>query len=160
MSSIVPGPVNLGKKIIDGTSRPIRTRRPPELLNFLNDKTKTRFYMESNQNEEELSPQESLKLITKMLDKVQDDELWKIAKKRSTFKVSVGVYLIINAFLVGLWYYTTGTHAYFWPAWPMLGWGLGIVFQYFDAYLSTGIFSEEKEFEKLKRKKRDGESKK
>jgi hypothetical protein len=115
--------------------------------------------MNTEQTEEELSPQESLKLIGKMLDKVQDDALWKIAKKRSTFKLSFTIYVVINIFLVGLWYYSTGINSYFWPAWPMLGWGLGIIFQYFDAYHGSGLFSEEKEFEKMKRKLRNGQSK-
>ncbi len=104
------------------------------------------------QNEEEMTPQESLKLIGKVLNKVQDDNLWKVAKKRSAFKVSATIYLGINAFLVGLWYITTGPNSYFWPMWPMAGWGLGILFQFVDAYLGNGVFSEEKEFEKLKKK--------
>ena len=87
-----------------------------------------------------------------MLDKVQDDTLWKIAKKRSAFKMSVAVFLIINAFLVGLWYFTSGPGSYFWPAWPMFAWGMGLAFSFFDAYLSTGPFSEEREFEKIKKK--------
>lgn len=111
--------------------------------------------MDNQHEEEELTPQDSLKLITKMLDKVQDDVLWKVAKKRSAFKISVAIFIVINAFLVGLWYFTTGLHSYFWPAWAMLGWGLGIVFQFVDAYMTNGLFSEEKEFEKLKKKMRD-----
>lgn len=108
--------------------------------------------MDNQHNEEELTPHDSLKLITKMLDKVQDDTLWKVAKKRATFKISLVIYLVINGFLVGLWFFTTGPHSYFWPAWAMLGWGLGIIFQFVDAYMTNGLFSEEKEFEKLKAK--------
>jgi len=107
----------------------------------------------NNQHEaDELTPQESIQLITKMLDKVQDDALWKVAKKRSTFKITLLIFIVINAFLVGLWFFTTGPASYFWPAWPMLGWGLGVVFQFVDAYMTNGLLSEEREFEKLKRK--------
>lgn len=102
-----------------------------------------------------MSPQESLKLIGKMMDKVQDEALWKVAKKRSAFKLSVIIYLVINAFLVGLWYVTTGRTYYFWPIWPMIGWGLAIVFQFVDAYMANGLFSEDKEFERLKQKERE-----
>jgi hypothetical protein len=116
--------------------------------------------MDNQLNEEELTPQESLKLITKMLDKVQDDALMKVAKKRSTFKITFTIYIVINAFLIGLWFFTTGSRSYFWPAWPMLGWGLGIVFQGVDAYMTNGFFSEEKEFEKLKRKMREEDARK
>jgi len=111
--------------------------------------------MSDEKNEEEFSPHESLKLIGKMMDKVQDDALWKVAKKRSAFKLSVIIYIVINAFLVGLWYFTTGPHFYFWPAWPMMGWGFGIIFQFVDAYMTNGLFSEDKEFEKLKRKAKE-----
>ncbi len=112
-----------------------------------------------NEQNEDLSPHESLKLISKMMDKVQDDALWKIAKKRSTFKLTLVIYFLINVMLVGLWYFTTGPHSYFWPAWPMLGWGFGVAFQFVDAYISHGIFSEDKEFEKLKKKTREEQNK-
>ena len=116
--------------------------------------------MDNQHNEEELTPQQSLKLISKILDKVQDDQLRKIAKKRANFKLQLAGSIVTNGFLVGLWYFTTGPHSYFWPAWPMLGWGIGIIFSYFDAYLTSSIFSEEKEFEKLKRKMREEEARK
>jgi hypothetical protein len=35
-------------------------------------------------------------------------------------------YVIINAFLIGIWAMTGG--GYFWPAWPLMGWGIGIAF--------------------------------
>lgn len=111
--------------------------------------------MPTEPNEEELSPQESLKLIGKMMDKVQDEALWKIAKKRSAFKLVLIIYLVINGFLVGLWYFTTGPQSYFWPAWCMLGWGFGLIFQFIDAYVTNGIFSEDKEFEKLKKRAKE-----
>lgn len=111
--------------------------------------------MSEEKNEEEMSPTDSLKLIGKMMDKVQDDALWKIAKKRSAFKLQLVIYLVINGFLVGLWYVTTGRNSYFWPMWPMLGWGIGIIFQFVDAYMTNGVFSEDKEFEKLKKKAKE-----
>ena len=105
-----------------------------------------------NKDEKNLSPQESLQLISKMMDKVRDDKLWKIAKKRATFKMILVVYIIMNLVLVALWYYTSGPGTHFWPIWPILGWGLGLLFQFVDAYWSNTLFSEEKEFEKLKKK--------
>ena len=110
--------------------------------------------MDNLTNEEELSPQESLKLIGKVLDKVQDDALWRVAKKRAAFKLYFAVYIFVNLFLIGIWYFTTGIGSYFWPGWPMFAWGLGILFQYFDAYLGTSVFSEDKEFERMKKKQR------
>ena len=38
-----------------------------------------------------------------------------------------------------------------WPIWPTLGWGLGVAFNYFDAYSSPDKQSAiEREYEKLK----------
>jgi hypothetical protein len=105
------------------------------------------------EEEKELSAQDSLKLIEQMMSKVKDDDLWRIAKKRASFKLSFAVYILINLLLVCIWYFTTGRFSYFWPIWPILGWSIGLVFQFFDAYLNSSLFSEEKEFEKLKRKK-------
>lgn len=83
----------------------------------------------------------------------KDDLLWQIAKKRAGFKWSLASYFIVNSFLVVLWYFSSGdTLNYFWPIWPILGWGLGLSFQYFDAYHGSRIFSAEQEYEKLKKR--------
>jgi hypothetical protein len=86
------------------------------------------------------------------MDNLQKDELlWQMAKKRAAFKWSLVSYLVINAFFVALWYFTSGPYSYFWPIWPMLGWGLGIAFQYFGAYHCDKVFTVEEEYEKLKK---------
>jgi hypothetical protein len=78
----------------------------------------------------------------------KDETLWRVAKKRAAFKWSLLSYIGINAFLVGVWYYTGAQ--YFWPIWCMMGWGIGVAFQYFDAYHGDSFFSADKEYEKLK----------
>jgi hypothetical protein len=35
------------------------------------------------------------------------------------------VYVLVNALLVAIWAVTSFGN-YFWPMWPMLGWGLGL----------------------------------
>ena len=87
-----------------------------------------------------------------------DDRLWQVAKKRAAFKRHLTTYLIINLFFWAIWWFTqgrfTGIHHFagVWPIWPMLGWGLGIAFQYFDAYGPADNQSAiEQEYEKLKR---------
>jgi len=77
----------------------------------------------------------------------KDMNLWHTAKKRAGFKWGLLSYLVINLFFVALWFF--GDRGYFWPIWCMLGWGIGLIFQYFKAYHKTGIFSAEKEYEKL-----------
>ena len=85
-----------------------------------------------------------------MENQQHNDALWQIAKRRAAFKASLLVYALVNALLVGIWYVTSGTGSYFWPVWPILGWGVGMLAQYIGAYHSTQIFSAEKEYEKLK----------
>jgi hypothetical protein len=48
----------------------------------------------------------------------------RIQAKRG-FRVHFAVYLAVNALLVLIWALTSAT--YFWPVWPMLGWGIGVV---------------------------------
>jgi 2TM domain len=40
-----------------------------------------------------------------------------------------------------------------WPAWIMLGWGIGLVFNYAEAYRGDKETMAEKEYEKLKKEK-------
>ena len=108
--------------------------------------------MSNTSNENELTPRESFQPGAEMTDKMRDDKLRRIAKKRVAFKKVFLMYILVNSMLVGIWFFTTGGESYFWPVWPILGWGLGMLFQYKDAYLKSTLFSEEKEFERLKRK--------
>lgn len=64
-------------------------------------------------------------------EKAENDMLWQIAKRRAGFKWSVTSYFSVNCLLVAIWYFTSGPDSYFWPVWPILGWGLGIAIQYF-----------------------------
>ena len=80
----------------------------------------------------------------------KDEMLWRTAKKRANFKWSLLSYVLVNAFLIGIW--ALGDGGFFWPVWCMLGWGIGLTFQYFGAYHKTGMFSADKEYEKLKDK--------
>jgi hypothetical protein len=79
---------------------------------------------------------------------LKDNNLWRIAKKRTDFKRSLLTYVVINSFFIALWY--LGDQGHFWPIWCMLGWGVGLCFQYMNAYHQKGVFSIEKEYEKLK----------
>jgi hypothetical protein len=80
----------------------------------------------------------------------KDDQLWKMAKKRAAFKVSLASYFFVNSLLVAIWFFSSGINSNFWPIWPMLGWGFGLSFQYLGAYHGNSIFSTEQEYEKLK----------
>ena len=81
-----------------------------------------------------------------------EKQLWIVAKRRVMFKKSFAVYFVVNSFLCAVWFVTIGRHGgHFWPIWPILGWGIGIAMQYAHAYTNTGFFSEQKEYDKLKK---------
>ncbi len=87
----------------------------------------------------------------------RDEELWQLAKKRASFQGSLVSYFVINAFLWLIWWFTTDNRTLRghtpWPVWAMLGWGLGLVFQYFAAYGGNKQTLADKEYEKLKKEK-------
>jgi len=41
-----------------------------------------------------------------------------------SFKIHLTAYLLVNLLLVGIWAASGG--GYFWPVWPILGWGIGL----------------------------------
>jgi hypothetical protein len=90
-------------------------------------------------------------------EQLRDEQLWKTAKKRVHFRKHLISYLIVNAFLWLLWCMQSPEKHQFdfvpWPLWCTLGWGIGIVFSYFNAYVFTGTSAIEKEYEKLKNAK-------
>jgi 2TM domain len=71
-------------------------------------------------------------------------------KKKSEFRAHLFVYVVVNAALVAIWAMTGAN--FFWPVFPMLGWGIGLIFHAWDTYRSEE-FSEERihrEIEHLK----------
>ena len=82
-----------------------------------------------------------------------DDKLWRIAKKRASFKRNVFNWVVINAFLWFIWAIGDRHDAMGipWPVWPTVGWALGLIFQFLDAYGGDRKTLEEKEFDNLKR---------
>lgn len=81
----------------------------------------------------------------------RDEKLWLIARKRAGFKIGLIAYIIVNAFLWILWAMGDGNKDNIWevwPIWPTLGWGIGIAFQYFDAYHNKETLTD-KEYKKL-----------
>lgn len=49
----------------------------------------------------------------------------KRSEARTSFLVHFGVYAIVMAFLFLIWLFTS-PGGYFWPIWPILGWGVGV----------------------------------
>ena len=53
-------------------------------------------------------------------------------KKKRDFGMHVIVYVMVNALLVAIWALTSGD--FFWPIFPILGWGIGLAANAYDVY--------------------------
>jgi 2TM domain len=80
----------------------------------------------------------------------RDEKLWKIAQRRAHFQRNLMSYFFTNAILIGIWYFTSGSLDHFWPGWVLAFWGIGIVMQYYRAYIKPDDSDlAEKEYQKL-----------
>lgn len=83
-----------------------------------------------------------------------------IAHRRQEFTEHLYAYGIVNAFLLAINYFTE--HRITWAIFPLLGWGLGLLFSAREAYVTSGEEFDD-EFEKwrekrAKKRKRTGNS--
>ena len=78
-----------------------------------------------------------------------DSQLHELARKRVEFRTHLIVYCVVNGALWILWYVTG--QGYPWPLWPLIGWGIGLIFHYLFEYRSSKLLSEEEKYKKLKK---------
>lgn len=64
----------------------------------------------------------------------------RLARKRK-FRGDLMAYLVINAFLVGIWVVTG--FGYFWPGWFLAGWGVLLLLDGWDAYFRHDVTEED-----------------
>jgi len=79
-------------------------------------------------------------------------EALKHLKKRRDLVGHIIVYTLINGFLVAIWA-VTDLHGFFWPVFPILGWGVAVLLNAWDVYRGD-TFSEariQREIEHLQR---------
>jgi hypothetical protein len=57
-------------------------------------------------------------------------------RKRRDLSAHVVVYVIVNAGLIGVWAMTGG---YFWPAWVLFCWGIGLTLNVWDVYFRRPV---------------------
>ena len=67
---------------------------------------------------------------------LQGEQLREVAKarliKRREFVAHLFVYVLVNAFLMAIWVITGA--GFFWPVFPILGWGIGLFFHGWDTF--------------------------
>ena len=87
------------------------------------------------------------------MENEKDPQLWKIAQRRVGFKYNLISYIVMSCFFWLIWFFAgeRDSHQGFpWPIWPMLGWGIGLLFHFLGAYVFPKTTSVEQEYEKLK----------
>lgn len=72
-------------------------------------------------------------------------------KKRRDFMAHLLVYTMVNSFIVVIWAVTSG--GFFWPIFPMVGWGIGLVMNGWDVWRGDEFSDEEIEREMRRLKK-------
>jgi hypothetical protein len=60
-------------------------------------------------------------------DQALRDLAFKRVKERRDFQGHLVAYVVVSMFLWGVWAVTTGLGSYPWPVWVTLGWGIGVV---------------------------------
>lgn len=60
------------------------------------------------------------------------DEALTSLKRKAEFRTHLITYLLVNGMLVVIWAMTSG--GFFWPIFPMLGWGVGLSIHAYEAY--------------------------
>lgn len=71
-----------------------------------------------------------------------------LAVARYGFRWHLPIYVIVNAGLIGLWA-SSGGQGFFWPIFPLVFWGIGLVAHYVGAYRSFGEAWIARETEKI-----------
>ncbi len=73
-------------------------------------------------------------------------------KRRRDFYGHLLVYFLVNTFLVLIWA-LTDVNGFFWPVFPIVGWGIGVVMNAWDVFRNEEFGEEQirREVERLQR---------
>jgi len=85
---------------------------------------------------------------------IQTDDLRALARarlvKRREFTAHLAAYVLVNMFVVAIWAVTGA--GFFWPVFPILGWGIGVFFHGWDTFSEPlSEDSIDREVERLRR---------
>lgn len=64
-----------------------------------------------------------------------------VVKKKRAFRAHLFTYVCVNAFLVTIWAVAGG--GFFWPVFPIVGWGIGVAANAWDTYGRKPISEDE-----------------
>ena len=70
------------------------------------------------------------------LDQARAEARTRVQRKRE-FGANLAAYIVVNAFLVLIWWMSG--RGYFWPIWVMAGWGVGLVMHGYEVYFRRPI---------------------
>lgn len=74
-----------------------------------------------------------------------------LAEVRYAFRWHLGMYVVVNVVLVGIWFFTSGPTGFFWPVFTIVFWGIFVIGHYVNAYRRPGRGWIEKETDKILR---------
>ncbi|MBB4742827.1 hypothetical protein BJY16_006286 [Actinoplanes octamycinicus] len=57
-------------------------------------------------------------------------------RKRRELQAHVLAYVLVNLFLITMWWLTT-PGGFFWPMFPLFGWGIGVAFHVWDVFVGS-----------------------
>lgn len=83
---------------------------------------------------------------------MNDSALRRMARKRVEFRQHLYIYIVINAFLIvlNIW----SSPGFWWFLFILFFWGIGLVSHFYDAYMGGSEEAVEREFRKLKARKK------
>jgi len=86
-------------------------------------------------------------------DEVLRERAMKRLRKRRDFYGHLLVYVLVNSFLVVIWA-LTDVHGFFWPVFPIVGWGIGVVMNAWDVFRNEEFDEQQiqREVERLQRR--------
>jgi 2TM domain-containing protein len=77
---------------------------------------------------------------TRTEQELREQAVKRLRKKRD-FRAHLGMYVAVNAVLVVIWAVTNTD--FFWPIFPILGWGIGVAANAWDVYGRKPISEDE-----------------
>jgi hypothetical protein len=90
---------------------------------------------------------------------MKKDEAYKRAEKRVKAKIGfyihLTIYIIVSLMLILIWRFTAGG-GYQWFWWPIMGWGIAILFHGLGIFVFSGSVSERMIQKELEREKKRG----